>query len=101
LEGLLGADLIGFHTQDYTQYFLRCVLRILGYDHSMGQININDHTVKVDTFPMNIDFRKYSDAATSPEVQAEKCDLKRIISDCKVILSIDRLDYTKGIDDGI
>src|SRR4030043_316311 len=38
LGGLLGADLIGFHTHDYTQYFLRCVLRILGYENNMGEI---------------------------------------------------------------
>ncbi|MDD1757107.1 MAG: bifunctional alpha,alpha-trehalose-phosphate synthase (UDP-forming)/trehalose-phosphatase, partial [Methanotrichaceae archaeon] len=97
LEGLLGADLIGFHTQDYTQYFLRCVLRILGYEHSTGQIIANNHLVKADTFPMGIDFQKYFDAANCPEVQKEKDELKRIFAEGKVILSIDRLDYTKGI----
>jgi trehalose 6-phosphate synthase/phosphatase len=97
LEGLLGADLIGFHTQDYTQYFLRCVLRIMGYEHSMGQIIVNNHLIKADTFPMGIDFQKYFDAAISPEVQKEKDELKRIFAEGKIILSIDRLDYTKGI----
>jgi len=97
LNGLLGSDLIGFHTHDYTQYFLRCVLRILGHEHNMGQIALKDHLVRVETFPMGIDFQRFSEAALTPEVQNEKEKLKDVFADCKVILSIDRLDYTKGI----
>jgi trehalose 6-phosphate synthase/phosphatase len=97
LEGLLGADLIGFHTQDYTQYFLRCVLRILGHEHNMGRIIVKDHLVKADTFPMGIDFDKFHMAADSPDVIKEKDKIKRNLLDCKIVLSIDRLDYTKGI----
>jgi trehalose 6-phosphate synthase/phosphatase len=96
LEGLLGADLVGFHTHDYTQYFLRCVLRILGYEHNMGQIMVGDHMVKADTLPMGIDFQKFRNAASSPQVQKEKDELKKALAHSKVVLSIDRLDYTKG-----
>jgi trehalose 6-phosphate synthase/phosphatase len=97
LEGLLGADLIGFHTQDYTQYFLRCVLRILGFEHNMGQIALSDHLVRANTFPMGIDFQKFFVAAADPGVQREKDELRKVFADSRVILSIDRLDYTKGI----
>jgi len=97
LQGLLGADLIGFHTFDYTQCFLRCVLRILGHEHNMGEILAGDHLAKADTFPMGIDFGRFYSAVSSPEVQAEKETLKKNLSDFKVILSVDRLDYTKGI----
>lgn len=97
LEGLLGADLIGFHTYDYTHHFLRCVLRILGHEHSMGQIQLNDHLVRVETFPMGIDFQKFYSAVSIPEVQTERAELRNVFADCKVILSLDRLDYTKGI----
>ncbi len=97
LEGLLGSDLIGFHTHDYTQYFMRCVLRILGYENNMGQIARDDHLVSVGTFPMGIDFQKFYDAALSTEVQAERDDLKKVLGGHKIILSIDRLDYTKGV----
>ncbi|MFB0509637.1 MAG: bifunctional alpha,alpha-trehalose-phosphate synthase (UDP-forming)/trehalose-phosphatase, partial [bacterium] len=97
IEGLLGANLIGFHTHDYTQYFLRCVLRILGYEHSMGQIIAGDHVVKADTFPMGIDFSRFHSAASSPEIEQDKQSLKKTFTTLKVILSIDRLDYTKGI----
>ena len=96
LEGLLGADLVGFHTHDYTQYFLRCVLRILGYEHNMGKIMLSDHVVKAETLPMGIDFRRFQQANSSPEVQKEKDEFKTF-APYKVISSIDRLDYTKGI----
>ncbi len=97
LEGILGADLIGFHTHDYTQYFLRSVLRILGYEHNMGIIVLEDRLVKADNFPMGIDFQRFYNALNHIEVQKEVSHLKEKLKDLKVILSIDRLDYTKGI----
>ena len=97
LEGLLGADLIGFHTYEYTQHFLQCVLRILGHEHNMGQIVTPDRLVKAETFPMGIDFEKFSGAVNHAEVQRERESLRQSLSDVKVILSVDRLDYTKGI----
>ncbi|MHB8546942.1 MAG: bifunctional alpha,alpha-trehalose-phosphate synthase (UDP-forming)/trehalose-phosphatase [Nitrosotalea sp.] len=96
LEGLLGADLIGFHTYDYTQYFLRCILRILGHDHNMGQVITNDRLVKVDTFPMGIDYDRFNNSHAEVNLELDKLDaLKR--SGQKIIFSIDRLDYVKGI----
>jgi len=97
LEGLLGADLVGFHTQEYTRYFLRCTLRILGYEHDMGLINLTDRMAKTETFPMGIDFQKYHNTTDNQEILQEKEELKKTLTDYKVILSIDRLDYTKGI----
>lgn len=97
LEGLLGADLIGFHTHDYTQYFLRCVLSVIGYESSLGKITLEDRLVKAETFPMGINFQKFYDLAGSSQVKKEKKNLKKILADFKIILSIDRLDYTKGI----
>jgi len=97
LEGLLGADLIGFHTNDYRQDFLRCVLRILGLDSSMGEILIGGRVVKSETFPMGIDFAKYHDRASGVTAPQEWIELHEQLKEAKVILSIDRLDYTKGI----
>jgi trehalose 6-phosphate synthase/phosphatase len=97
LEGLLGADLIGFHTHDYAQYFVSCVLRILGHEHSMGKIMVKDRLAKADTFPMGINFDKFISAVDSPMVIKEIEEIKKNLRSCKIILSIDRLDYTKGI----
>ncbi len=97
LEGLLGADLIGFHTYDYMQYFVRSVLRILGHESNAGQIFLDDRLVRVDTFPMGIDFKSFHEAARSPEVLKEKEEIRELLGDSKVVLSVDRLDYSKGI----
>jgi len=95
LQGLLGADLVGFHTYDYTQYFLRCVLRILGYEHNMGDILLPSRLIKADTFPMGIDFQKFHDQAAISESQKDQS--LKALEKFKIVLSIDRLDYTKGI----
>lgn len=98
LEGLLGSDLIGFHTFDYARHFLESVRRVLGYEHTLGQITLGNHAVKVDTFPMGIDYQKFSQAPAKKEVQSSIAKLREAIKeDYKVVLSIDRLDYTKGI----
>ncbi|MEW6605902.1 MAG: bifunctional alpha,alpha-trehalose-phosphate synthase (UDP-forming)/trehalose-phosphatase [bacterium] len=97
LEGLLGADLIGFHTIDYTQSFLRCVLRISGLEHNLGSLTLNNRILRADTFPMGIHYKKFYAAATDPDVQKEKDEFARILMNTKTILSVDRLDYTKGI----
>ena len=97
LEGLLGADLIGFHTHDYMGYFLRCVQRILGYEHTMGQLALEDRMVKAGAFPMGVDSQKFDVAANSTDVRRERDELRRTLGDSKVILSVDRQDYSKGI----
>ena len=97
LEGLLGADLIGFHTHEYAHHFLQSILRILGYEHHLGQILTSDHVVKVDSFPMGIDFEKVSSASAEPDSRREEEEIRRMLAGLKVILSVDRLDYSKGI----
>jgi trehalose 6-phosphate synthase/phosphatase len=97
LNGLLGADLIGFHTNDYRQDFLRCVIRILGYDANMGEMIVGDRIVKAETFPMGIDYGKFHNGASNPVIRQERDDLRKQLGEAKVIFSIDRLDYTKGI----
>ncbi len=97
LEGLLGCDLIGFHTHDYCQHFLRSILRIFGKENIMGKILLEDRIVKVDTFPMGIDYNKFNNSSNLKEVQEEIEKNKISFNRKKIILSIDRLDYTKGI----
>ena len=92
LKGLLGSDLIGFHTHDYSQYFLRCVLRILGKENHMGKLDMPTHIVDVDTFPMGIDYEKFHTMDVDPFP-----DKKPGGNNMKSVLSVDRLDYSKGI----
>ncbi|UZR92339.1 bifunctional alpha,alpha-trehalose-phosphate synthase (UDP-forming)/trehalose-phosphatase [Chondrinema litorale] len=97
LEGMLGADLIGFHTYDDMRHFLSSVSRILGHGSTMGQIRLNNRIVGVDSFPMGIDYEKFTKATHSPETIDKLKKYFQILSNQKVVLSIDRLDYTKGI----
>ncbi len=106
LEGLLGSDLIGFHTYDYERHFLSSVRRLLGLDVSFNDIYLDHRVIKVDSFPMGIDYKKFKDAAIAhqqstkekrSDFQIKLDDHKASAPDTKLILSIDRLDYSKGI----
>ncbi|KAB5492040.1 MULTISPECIES: bifunctional alpha,alpha-trehalose-phosphate synthase (UDP-forming)/trehalose-phosphatase [Flagellimonas] len=106
LEGLLGSDLIGFHTYDYERHFLSSVRRLLGLEVSFNEIYMDNRAIKVDSFPMGIDYKKFHDAALAHEqnYNEERSDFqlrldhhKASAPDTKLILSIDRLDYSKGI----
>jgi trehalose 6-phosphate synthase/phosphatase len=98
LRGMLGADVIGFHTYDYSQYFLRTVSRLLGNEITMNTVAVDDRVVKVDAFPIGIDYDKFHDAATkSKEVDAEKQKILSMLQGKKLIFSVDRLDYSKGL----
>jgi len=97
LEGILGADLVGFHTYDYAGHFLSSVRYLLGHDSVMGKITAGERVVKVDAFPVGIDYERYAGAAEAPATEAERRRFRGNLGDRKMILSIDRLDYTKGI----
>lgn len=97
LRGLLGADLIGFHTYDYTRHFLSSVLRSLGHTNNLGQINVNNRVVRADSFPISIDYQRFAKAANKSKVKTEITNLKKYAKGMRLILSLDRVDYTKGI----
>ncbi len=97
LRGLLGADLIGFHTYDYVRHFLSCTRRLLGLDDVLNVINYEDRYVKVDSFPMGIDYKRFNGPYDETNLSPEVLEIKKIKETKKIILSIDRLDYTKGI----
>lgn len=103
LKGMLGADLLGFHTYDYERHFLSSIKRILRLDVNFNLINYKDRRIKVDSFPMGIDYDKFYDAATEQSGKPkEKSELYQRLQahnneNKKLILSIDRMDYTKGI----
>jgi trehalose 6-phosphate synthase/phosphatase len=97
IEGLLGSSLIGFHTHDYVRHFLTSVLRTAGYEHQLGSLALRDRVVKVETFPMGVEFDRFARAAVSPEVETQVTELRQKCAGQKVIFSVDRLDYTKGL----
>ena len=97
LNGVLGSDLIGFHTYDDMRHFLSSVSRLVGLSNNQGQVNVGNRTVMVDSFPMGIDYDKYAQNAASPEALEREVHYRISLGDQKLILAIDRLDYSKGI----
>ncbi|MGB7784973.1 MAG: bifunctional alpha,alpha-trehalose-phosphate synthase (UDP-forming)/trehalose-phosphatase [Salinimicrobium sp.] len=106
LRGMLGADLLGFHTYDYERHFLRSVNRICRYDINFNSLNIGNRLIRTDSFPMGIDYNKFRNSALEHRSQprSENTDIQKkldyhkyVTRNTKLILSIDRLDYTKGI----
>jgi trehalose 6-phosphate synthase/phosphatase len=97
LQALLKADLVGFQTYHYVQNFLMTVRRLLGFNHTLGKIIVGNHLAKIDSFPIGIDYQKFADAETKPKVQSSIRNLSSKLGKTRKILSIDRLDYTKGV----
>jgi trehalose 6-phosphate synthase/phosphatase len=96
LSGVLGADLIGFHTKSYVKNFLATVqtndLALVEGD----KVILGNRAVAVTDFPMGIDYEKFSGAAKLPSVKAAVKEFKHKYKGMKVIAGVDRLDITKG-----
>lgn len=97
LLGVLGADQIGFHTFGYMRHFLSAVYRIGGFEHEFGKLQIKDRTINVDVFPMGIDYDKYANPVLDIYEDHGAFEIRRLAKGKKLLISIDRLDYTKGI----
>lgn len=97
LNGLLGADLVGFHTHPYAQHFKHSVQQVLGYEHHLGRIRTPHQVSVVDAFPISIDTERFNALYDAPEVVAERDRIREQIRGKRSLFSVDRLDYTKGL----
>lgn len=97
IEGVLGADLIGFHTAEYVQHFLKTMSMVLGIDHRYREIANHNRIVKVGHFPIGIDYDKFNATRDNVAVCSHRQSIRERFADAKIIFSIDRLDYTKGV----
>lgn len=102
LTGLLGCDLIGFHTPEYMDYFLDCVDKLLSkelvrVDFDKKQIISGGKIIQVEAFPISIDFKLISKLAGSEPIQRAAKELKEQYPTELIGIGLDRLDYTKGI----
>lgn len=97
LKGLMGADLIGFHTHDYMRHFISAAYRVLGLDSDLDEIHFDDRVVHVDAFPMGINYDLHYDAILDETVQKKAKEFRKNFGNHKLALSVDRLDYSKGI----
>ena len=98
LRGMLGADLVGFHLEDYAHHFRRSVQKGLGLQLDGEDILTEDgRRVKVAGFPIGIDAEKIESLATSPPVERKVKQMRDRLGTQLLILAVDRLDYSKGI----
>ena len=95
LLGMTACDVIGFHVPGYVENFLSCAERVLGarVDRETGVVEYGDRTVQVGAYPIGIDFESFSDIARAAPAGESLRE--------KIVLGVDRLDYTKGIPERI
>ncbi len=96
IRGLLGADLVGFHTKSYTDNFLAAASQLTSATPVKGGLSRRGRAIKVAEFPIGIDYVKFHDAVNARGIQKELRALQRKYRGLKVILTVDRLDPTKG-----
>lgn len=107
IEGLLGADLVGFHLPGGAQNFLILARRLVGANTSrgtvgvrsrFGEVQVGFRTVKVGAFPISIDSGELDKMARNKAVRTRAREIRKELGGPrKILLGVDRLDYTKGI----
>src|SRR5665647_2690848 len=97
LDGLLGADLIAFHTHDYMRHFISAVERVMELEFRLDKVLIDYRMVHVGAYPMGINYLQYYDAILNPVIQEKARELRQNYGENKLVLSVDRLDYSKGV----
>lgn len=98
VEGLLGADLIGFQTRLGVKNFFEAARRFGGYRLRDGKVQVGGREASVRALPISIDAAEFASIAQTDRVRRRAAQLKERIEARKLILGVDRLDYTKGID---
>jgi trehalose 6-phosphate synthase len=99
IEGLLGADLIGFQTTTEARDFSRAAREFTSAEGVDALLRFKSRTVRVAPFPISIDFKWFEAQAAHPDAVRAAQGIRRMVgSTRKILLSVDRLDYTKGID---
>ncbi|MEH0844109.1 trehalose-6-phosphate synthase [Micromonospora sp. CPCC 205711] len=99
LRGMLGADLIGFQRAQAAHNFAQLVTKVLGLPATDRRIGVDDREVRIGAYPVSIDTAEMAALAGRPDVTARAARLRQDLGDpAQVILSVDRMDYTKGIE---
>lgn len=108
VKGLLGADLVGFHLAGGAQNFLFLSRRLIGANTSRGavgvrsrygEVEVDSRVVRVGAFPISIDSSALDQTARHRDIRRRAKEIRAELGNPrKVLLGVDRLDYTKGID---
>lgn len=106
IQALTEFDLVGFQTVQDRRNFVRCVRRLMPEAKVEGRgavvsVNLGNRSFRLGAFPISIDFNQFSDMAKRDDVSRNAFELKEALRHRKIILGVDRLDYTKGIPERI
>lgn len=97
LRGILGADLIGFHTYEYVSHFRNACLRVLGLESEPESIILPTHNARMGVLPIGIEPDEIERLSHSDEANEQYWSMRALYRGRKVIIGVDRLDYTKGL----
>lgn len=98
LEGVLGANMIGFQSYSYSRHFSSCCTRILGFDSSAAGVDAYGAHVAVDVFPIGINaVSTQRQAFGDPEIEERIKDIREMYAGKKIIVGRDRLDAVRGV----
>ncbi|MCB9877772.1 MAG: bifunctional alpha,alpha-trehalose-phosphate synthase (UDP-forming)/trehalose-phosphatase [Planctomycetes bacterium] len=97
LNGVLGADRIGFHTFGYLRHFRSAVLRVLGIESDVDSVRRVAHTAHLGVHPIGHDQQSFAKALASPAFGAAMAAHTTNLGDRRLVLGVERLDYTKGV----
>ena len=99
VQGLLGADVVGFQTTAGAANFARVATRVVDVKRRGSAFSIDGRTMHFDAFPISIDVQRFADCAADPAVIARADEIRhKLAQGQRIMLGVDRLDYTKGID---
>ena len=98
LLGMLGADVVGFHTGGYAGNFASAVLAVVGREAKGGTIKgLDSRTVRFGAFPLGVDFAAFETPRSACAMGLSLLAIRQANPEVKLMLAVDRLDYTKGI----
>ncbi len=97
LNSLLSSDVCGFQIQEHASHFKRALSYFLGVETLNNQATLNGHVTNIKDYPISIDFEKFNSAHDDPKVKRIRDDIRGKHNKVKIIFSLDRLDYTKGV----
>lgn len=97
LRGLVGADVIGFHTASYAYHFAYACSQLLGLELAGDVLQDDGRPVRVGAFPIGIDADGFVRRALRPDVRERAAALRAEAGGRTLLLSVDRFDYTKGL----
>ncbi|KAF9173617.1 threalose-6-phosphate phosphatase [Mortierella sp. AD011] len=97
LNGLLGANQIGFQTYSYARHFISCCTRVNGYESTPRGVDAMGSTVWVGTFPIGIDAERVERQRKAPDVLPKMDAIRKTYKGKRIIVGRDKLDLVKGV----